>query len=384
MSDRRRLQLLFALAALAHTTLLASRVAVPIAALDSGATPFAVGALMAVFSLLPGAIGVQTGRWIDRVGVRVPMVACKLLFAGAFLAAAWRPALWMLFLANAALGLSISTFQVANTSAVGAIGRPEDRTSNYAWMSLTGALASMLGPLLGGSLVDHLGIRGAFAALALLPFAGLLLLVLGRRFVPALPKARAGPAPRGPVLELALHPKRLGVLVIGSAFGIAWDVYSFVVPVHGRSLGLSGTEIGSLISAFGIAMVIVRGAMPVLVRAFRDWSITIVALVTCTTVFALFPFFHSLAVLYSLSFVYGLAHGAVQPVLNSLIYAASPQGRVNELLGLRSAVHNIVHTVAPLALGLVGSAFGMTPVFLAGAVALGAGSWLTVTRWSRS
>jgi predicted MFS family arabinose efflux permease len=200
--------------------------------------------------------------------------------------------------------------------------------------------------------------------------------------LPMLPRVDAAAA-QGKVLELALHPKRFGILAIGGAFGLAWDVYSFVVPVHGHSIGLSATEIGSLISAFGIAMVIVRGAMPVLVRRFRDWSIAIAALVICTAVFALFPFFEARWILYSLSFVYGLAHGAVQPVLNSLIYAASPDGRVNELLGLRSAFQNLLHTVAPLVFGLLGSAFGMTPVFLGGATALGAGSWLTFTRWSR-
>lgn len=383
MTDRRRLQFLFALAALFHIALMGSRVAVPIAALDAGATPLEVGMLMAVFALLPAAIGVQTGRWMDRIGLRLPVIACNLLFAGAFLAAAWMPALWMLFLANAAMGLGTSTFHVANTSAVGAIGRPEDRLSNYSWMSLTGALASVIGPTLGGVLIDQLGVRGAFAVLALLPLAGLVLMLALGRLLPSPPKVGAAPADRGRVLELGLHPKRFGILVIGSAFGIAWDVYSFVVPVHGRSIGMTGTEIGSLLSAFGIAMVIVRGAMPALVRVLRDWSIALAALVTCTAVFALFPFFESRAVLYSLSFVYGLAHGAVQPVLNSLIYAASPEGRVSEVLGLRSAVQNILHVVAPLSFGLVGSAFGMMSVFLGGAAALGVGSWLTATRWSR-
>lgn len=383
MTDRGRLQVLFALAALSHTALLASRVAVPIAALDAGASPFMVGALLAVFSLLPGLIGMQSGRWIDQVGPRGPLMACMLLFGAAFLAAAWLPSLWMLFLVYAAMGVATSTFQVANLGAVGAIGDSRDRSSNYSWISLTGAIASVLGPTLGGALVDHFGVRGAFATLALLPAAGFILAFLFTQAVAAPLKPDTEALPRGKALDLALHPGRFGILVIGSAFGVAWDVYTFIVPVHGRRIGLSGTEIGSLISAFGVAMLVIRAGMPILVRTLRDWSIAIAALVICTAVFALFPFFDSRSVLYALSFAYGLAHGAVQPVLNSLIYAASPEGRANELLGLRSAIQNILHTVAPLAFGVVGSAFGMTPVFFGGALALGAASWLTATRWSR-
>ncbi len=57
-----------------HAVLNGSRVLVSLDALHLGATPAVVGALMALFALLPMLFAVQAGRLSDRVGVRVPML----------------------------------------------------------------------------------------------------------------------------------------------------------------------------------------------------------------------------------------------------------------------------------------------------------------------
>jgi MFS family permease len=76
-----------------------------------------------------------------------------------------------------------------------------------------------------------------------------------------------------------------------------------------------------------------------------------------------------------LSFVLGLGLGSAQPVIMSLLYAASPPGRQGEAVGLRTSLLNGSHTLIPLVSGAASTALGMSPVFWALAVLLLGGAW---------
>jgi MFS family permease len=73
--------------------------------------------------------------------------------------------------------------------------------------------------------------------------------------------------------------------------------------------------------------------------------------------------------------VLGLGLGSAQPVIMSLLYAASPPGRQGEAVGLRTSLLNGSHTLIPLASGAASTALGMAPVFWALAASLLAGAW---------
>ena len=60
----------------------------------------------------------------------------------------------------------------------------------------------------------------------------------------------------------------------------------------------------------------------------------------------------------------------------SLVYNASPPGRAAEAVGVRSTLMHGSQTFIPLLFGAMGSALGVTPVFLVVAVSLTTGAWL--------
>ena len=64
----------------------------------------------------------------------------------------------------------------------------------------------------------------------------------------------------------------------------------------------------------------------------------------------------------------------------TLIYSRAPEGRSGEALGLRLTINNFTHMVTPLLFGAVGTAFGVTPVFLLNAGMLAFGGFLTGRR----
>jgi MFS family permease len=115
--------------------------------------------------------------------------------------------------------------------------------------------------------------------------------------------------------------------------------------------------------------------MPLLIHRLKQWVIIFAALAISGSCYLLFPFAQSVPPLLVLSFVLGLGLGAAQPVIMSLLYAASPPGRQGEAVGLRTSLLNGSHTLIPLASGAASSAFGMSPVFWVLAAFLLGGAW---------
>ena len=154
-----------------------------------------------------------------------------------------------------------------------------------------------------------------------------------------------------------------------------WDLFTFLIPLYGTRLGLSAAAIGVILATFAVATLTVRIAMPVLVKKLKQWVIIFAALAVSGSCYLLFPLAQSVSLLMLLSFVLGLGLGSAQPVIMSLLYAASPPGRQGEAVGLRTSLLNGSHTLIPLASGAASAAVGMAPVFWALAAALLGGAW---------
>ena len=140
-------------------------------------------------------------------------------------------------------------------------------------------------------------------------------------------------------------------------------------------IGLSAGSIGVILSTFAVATLTVRLAMPLLIRRLRQWAVIFAALSISGTCYLLFPWAQSVPPLLVLSFVLGLGLGSAQPVIMSLLYAASPPGRQGEAVGLRTSLLNGSHTMIPLASGAASTAVGMAPVFWVLAACLLGGAW---------
>ena len=96
-----------------HTVLAGSRVAVSLAALAQGASPFTVGVLMALYALLPMLAAVATGRLSDRIGVRGPLLAGAVGLAVGVSLPLFSLGLPTLYASATIVGLAFMTFQIA-------------------------------------------------------------------------------------------------------------------------------------------------------------------------------------------------------------------------------------------------------------------------------
>jgi predicted MFS family arabinose efflux permease len=254
------------------------------------------------------------------------------------------------------------------------MGEPRDRARNFSVIALAFSTAGVLGPMLAGFSIDALGHRHTFFALGAFLVANLAIMSF-KRIEISRPATSLKPGERRHVGDLLRDPTMRRVFVVSGMLSMAWDLFSFVMPIHGSRLGLSATTIGFILGAFGAAVFVVRLILPLFVRRVDEWKMLVGAMFATAVVMALIPLFSDVALLTALSFLLGIGLGGAQPMIMALLYEKAPPGRGAEAVGVRTLLLNFSQSGIPLMFGVVGAALGMTPVFVVMAVALGAGGW---------
>ena len=221
-----------------------------------------------------------------------------------------------------------------------------------------------------------------FLLLFLFPLVPLVVLWLNR---PALPRAREhkADADKPRIIDLLRSRDLRRVFMASGLLSMGWDLYTFVIPIYGSRIGLSASTIGVIMGTFAVATFAVRLVMPLLVRRVREWPTITAALLISAGSYCLFPFFTSVPLLMTLSFILGIGLGCAQPMVMALLYDTTPPGRQGEAVGVRTTVMNASSATLPLAFGALGAALGMGPVFWSMAGLLGTGSYFVNRRHGR-
>ena len=368
------LYLMAVLAGLVHVTFSGARVTLSLFALDLGASALTVGLVMSMLSVVPMLFAVSWGRLIDRIGVKGPMYAGTAALLAGVLVAFALPRLETLFVASALVGSGFYLFHIAANQSAGLIGKPEDRVRNFSMIALAFSVSSVLGPVIAGVAIDTIGYRGTFLVLAA-PAIAILIVMFVRP--PAVPRALAAPkgAGRRRTMDLMRMPKVRRVLIVSGMLSMAWDLFSFVMPIYGSRLRLSASTVGMILGVFGAAVFVVRLALPFFFRRVSEWKLLIGAMFVSGGGLAMIPLVSDVRLLVAIAFVLGMGLGGAQPMIMSLLYTKSPPGRAAEAVGVRTLLINSSQFGIPLMFGALGAALGMAPVFWTMAFALIGGAW---------
>lgn len=344
-----------------------SRVLASLLAIELGANPLTVGTLIAIYSLFPLLLAVPSGRISDRLGPRRPMLAGTAVLGAGLLLPALAPGLAALYASCALVGIGFVFFNVSIQNLVGGLGPPERRTRNFSIQALGYAGGHFAGPVLAGYAIEYAGFSWGYLVFCALLAGPLALLALDARLDLAPQPSAAGS--KGALELLRLAPLRRAVLVSG-LMTTGWDLYTFYVPIYGRSIGLAPSTIGNILGAFAIASVLVRIALPAATERLGSERVLVGALVVAAALFVAFPLVERAPLLFALAFGVGLTLGCGQPLTLALTYSAAPPGRAGEVTGLRLTVNNVTHIGVPLAAGALGTALGVAAVFWTSAAIL--------------
>ena len=370
---------------LAHSALTGARVAVSLAALSCGASSLFIGVAIGCFGLFPLLVAVSVGRWIDRVGSAKPMqIGFAIELAGLILALLG-PYPFALLPAALLIGTGLCIAQVSMQTTVGQATNQQNRHYAFGRVAIGASIASFTGPVSAGFLIDHAGFRVAFAAMGLLALGALFWQGQLQKQAPQLfarPVSNSNSEKRL-LWDLIKDKPLLRLFLLSAALATAWDTFQFIMPIHGKNIGLSASAIGLLLGTFAAAIFLVRVIMPWLNHRFSSWKILQVVFIICMLSYVILPFIHSVALLFGVAFFLGLGLGASQSNMLVLLHEAAPKHRAAEAVGLRATFGNASSFVLPTVFGAAGAIIGFSGLFALVAVMMTAGSFV-VHRYARS
>ena len=356
----------------AHACFTGSKVTLSLLALDLGASQLLIGALVACYSIAPLTLGVYSGRLADTIGMRVPMLIGVAAIACAMLVGSMWQTLPALFAVALLVGVGFVFFVVSVQNLVGAL--PGNRTRNYSILTIGYSASNFVGPLTAGFAIDYAGYVTAFLVFAL--FTLLPIAVLAARPNLTLVDRASTQGERRGAAELLAIPALRRQIVITGLLMAAWELYVFYVPIYGRTVGLSASTIGVVLSAFAVATFLVRFLMSAVTSRVAPEHLLAAAMLLGACVCAVFPLLTDAYVLIAASFLLGIGLGCGQPLSLTLSYERSPPGRTGEVTGLRTIATNVARFIVPLISGVFGSTAGAGAVFWMNAVNLSVISYL--------
>ena len=368
------IRLLVFLTVLTHLSFAGCRVIISLTAIHFEASPFVIGVLLSLLTVIPILFALRWGRWVDRAGVHGPMLAG---IAAIFLAMVlgWLfPRLETLFVVSPLAGSGFFLYHIAAGQAAAMIGRPEDRIKNFSLLALAFSVSSFLGPTLSGFAIDGIGHANAMLALSAGVLVNLVALTVWKPDVPHHGSTAAHQEKRR-VSDLLRIPGFRLVFIVSSVLSMTWDLFAFVMPIHGSQLGLSATTIGLILGAFGAAVFVVRLLLPLVAHRLDEWRMLITAMLLSGATLIAFPLVHGVPLLVALSFLLGVGLGGTQPFIMALLYEKAPAGRGAEVLSVRTWLINVSQTGVPLMFGALGAVLGMLPAFWAMGASLLVAGW---------
>ena len=358
-----------------HAAMTGTRLAAPLLALQQGYSAAAVGALLALFALTQVFLALPAGRYADRHGLHRPLLIAVVAASGGAGLAAVFPIFPVLCIAALLTGGATGIAVIALQRQVGrAASNNAELKQAFSWLGIAPAAANFVGPFAAGILIDHAGstaadltgFRAAFVLLALLP---LVCWVLGRkaRALPMAPMPDTGVKPRP--WDLLAAPMFRRLLFINWMQAASWDIHTFVLPVLGHQRGLSASVIGTILGTFALAAAVVRLVLPLLASGASERRVIIISNITTALVFAVYPLMTTALGMGTCSVLLGLALGAVQPMVMSMLHQITDHSRHGEALGLRLMTINASSVAMPMLFGGLGAVIGVGGLFwLFGAV----------------
>jgi MFS family permease len=362
-------------AMLMHSCYKGSKVLASLFAIDLGASAATIGVLYAVYSLFAVVLSFYAGKASDRYGFRLPILIGASGMLVSLLLPYFLPGLPALFASAAVAGTCYIFYVVSIQHLVGALSEGPERTRNYGILSICIGLTSLLGPTVTGFSIDGFGHRETYLLLAALPALAIVVLLARPGLLPR-PAAHDKPAGQQHFLDLLGNAPLRRVLLTTAFLEAGNELFNFLIPIYGSSIGLSASQIGIVMGSFALAVMSVRSFMPELVRRSNEERVFSASLFVAAAACIAVPLVPGFAPLLAVSFVLGLGAGCCGPLSMVLSYNRAPAGRAGEAIGLRQTVNKTIEATVPMIFGALSTAFGFVPVYCLGALLLAGGGWL--------
>lgn len=348
---------------------------------ELGADAAMVGLIGATFALAPLIFAIQIGGLVDKGKSGLALLAGSLVLALTTIWLLFIDSIPLLMAAMPLLGIGHLLCMVGGQTMIANRSQSAKYEKNFGLFTFYASLGHAFGPLIGGWLADsgeaRVNANAAFLfALVLFVLAGISVLKLStkKENQPVPEKTNSKVTAR----EVLAVPTFKSAIFVASATTSVVDVVLIFLPLFGRELGISVTDIGVLLAIRSVASMGVRvilGQITALLglRRILVWgaSITLISMVAL----GLAQNFWLIAVIMLVS---GFAMGIGQPATMAWVSRISNAESRGLAIAIRLTANRFGQVAMPAVAGLIAGG-GLAAVFYALAI-IQAASVVVTTR----
>lgn len=333
--------------------------------------PNLVGLVIASPFVAPLFLSVRIGSLVDAHGPRRTLAAGALGLALSCIPVLASNSLTAILTTQVMLGVFHLAVVISAQALVAQSSTGRSRDSYFGWYTTFLSAGQLLGPIIGGVIADIVGFSWAFGFASVLPVASLVC-------VWSMGVESRGPGEVGaksrPVnlvetggLQLLLKPGMVLAVVSSGGIFVALTLHQTFLPIHLDGLGLSTSLIGLLVGLRAFAAMAVRPFTARIVRLFklRTDAFLLMQLLTIVSL-VMFGILKSVVMLAVASCLVGIGSGFIQPMSIVTLSDHIHPSRWGYAMGLRLMINRFLQIVAPLLLGVVAHAHGLSMVFILG------------------
>jgi MFS family permease len=329
-------------------------------------SPFQLGLLL-VFNNAPRPLfSLFAGLVADRFSRRRILFAAQTtntLLAGMILAFIWfeHLATWHVFLAVFLQGIAKSLEDPSRRTAILDIVGEGRLVNALSLDTISNTVGKMIGPLLGGALIDGVGFSGAYLVTIVIHLMALA--VLTRVRIP--PSRQYGGQTEavwrslGTSLRHAMHsPMLLGMLYVTIVMNaLAFPVQQFIPAVGRDNLGVGATLVGLLVAAEGIGQLAGAGLMALsrdLRRHGRVFTLGSLAVLIMVILFVWSPWY---ALAFGLLIAGGIGQAGFGTMQSAITMLEAPRDMRGRMMGLLSVCIGVGTPLGTLEIGAMATLF---------------------------
>ncbi|MCP8615668.1 MFS transporter [Salirhabdus salicampi] len=328
---------------------------------ELNASMLEIGVITSMYSVTPLIIAILAGRFVDRVGEKLPIMIGGIGVATALSLPFFFSSLNILYITQLLAGGSQLLALVAIQNGVGRSVSSQNRDRAISIFSICASIGLMLGPLIGGYCVEHVGFRNSyiiFSLFAYIPFLVSMFIVTSKN------KTVEESVQKSIKLSKLLAIPGMKRSVFVSMMNLASiDLFLVYYPLYGNSIGLTPSEIGWVLMLTSLSSVLSRLGMPILIKKYGRVNILTIFIVFGGISYGIIPYITLFPFILMAVIVIGTGLGVAQPLTTIIAFNLAPQGHTGEVLGLRLAGNRLSQIAIPLVFAGVSGFTGLGAIF---------------------
>ena len=348
----------------------------PLYAESLGATGIWLGVIFAAFSI-SNAISIPIfGRLSDRGG-RKPFLSIGLLFYAIIsLGFIWASTVFQLVLVRFLQGMAGGMIIPIAQAYIGDIC-PEGEEGK--WMGYANAAFFSgfgFGPLMGGTLTEHLGMDVAFFAMGGLNLLAFFIVIL---FLPGVSRRKSAVDTDLSFRKITTSRMMRGLVSFRLALVVGRSTFMVFLPIFAaHSLGLRPALTGVLVATNVLLSSLLGIPCGRLADIFRRRSLVIVGSFLTLVYLALIPWMHNFWQLFGLC-VFGSIGSAISlPAASALVVEEGRKFGMGSTIAVFTLSMSLGMAIGPISAGAIADFAGVSSVFYFGAAMLFVGTYLFV------